>query len=96
MLNKETLSERLKEYKPILREKYYVERIGFFGSFARDEQKMDSDIDMLVEFSQPVGFEFIDLKYYLEELFQRKVDLVTPNALKPRIKERVLEEVIYQ
>lgn len=54
------------------------------------------DIDILVEFSKPVGFEFIDLKIYLEELFNKKVDLATVSALKPRIKAEILKEVIYQ
>jgi hypothetical protein len=55
-----------------------------------------SDIDILVEFSKSVDFfEFLDLQYYLEELFNRKVDLVTPDALKPFMKNRILKEVVY-
>lgn len=96
MLSRDTVAERLKQYMPFLREKYHVKRIGFFGSYARNEQREDSDVDILVEFSKPVGFEFIDLKFYLEELFNRKVDLATVEALKPRIKEDILKEVIYQ
>lgn len=96
MLSRDAVAKRLKEYMPLLEEKYHVKRIGFFGSYARNEQREDSDIDILVEFSKPVGFEFIDLKFYLEELFNRKVDLATVEALKPRIKEDILKEVIYQ
>lgn len=95
-LDKHMLEERLKEYKPILEDKYHVKKIGFFGSYVRNEQRQDSDIDIIVEFSRPVGFEFIDLKNYLEEILNRKVDLVTPNALKPQIKERIMKEVSYQ
>lgn len=91
MLSRETVSERLREYMPLLKEKFYVKRIGFFGSYARNEQSEESDIDILVEFSKPVGFEFIDLKFYLEEIFNRKVDLATIDALKPRIKEENIE-----
>jgi predicted nucleotidyltransferase len=96
MLNRDLISETLRQYKPILREKYFVSKIGFFGSFARDEQRDESDLDILVEFNQPVGFEFIDLKYKLEDIFKIKIDLVTPEALKPQIKENILKEVIYQ
>jgi uncharacterized protein len=90
------VSEKLKMFKPLMKEKYLVSKIGFFGSFARNEQKDDSDLDILVEFEQPVGFEFIDLKYQLEDIFKRKIDLVTLEALKPQIKETILREVIYQ
>lgn len=96
MIDKDMLEERLREYKPILAERYYVKKIGIFGSYGRNEQKVDSDVDIIVEFSKPVGFQFIDLKLYLEESLNQKVDLVTPNALKPQIKEQILREVSYQ
>ena len=54
-----------------------------------------SDIDILVEFSEPVGWEFIDLKDFLEMILEIKVDLVTKNALKPQIRDRILNEVVY-
>jgi predicted nucleotidyltransferase len=95
MLDKNVLEARLKEYKPILEERFSVKKIGVFGSYARNQQSEDSDIDIIVEFSRPVGFQFIDLKLYLEEIFNQKVDLVTPNALKPQIKEQILKEVLY-
>jgi len=96
MFDKAVLEAKLREYKPILEDRYFVKRIGLFGSYARDEQKEDSDIDIIVEFSRPVGFRFIELKLYLEEILNSKVDLVTPNALKPQIKEQILKEVSYQ
>jgi predicted nucleotidyltransferase len=96
MLDKITLERKLKEHKPILEERYSVKRIGVFGSYVRDEQNEKSDVDIIVEFTKPVGFQFIDLKLYLEEILNKKVDLVTPNALKPQIKERILKEVSYQ
>jgi hypothetical protein len=66
-----------------------------FGSAARDEASADSDVDLLVEFSQPVGlFQFFELQQRLEELLVCKVDLGTPRSLKPRIKEHVLQEAI--
>ncbi len=96
MLDKKAVERKLKEHKPILEERYFVKRIGIFGSYARDEQKKESDVDIIVEFTSPVGFKFIELKLYLEEILDKKVDLVTPNALKPQIKESVLKEVSYQ
>lgn len=93
---KETLEKKLKQAKPYLLEKYYVKNIGVFGSYARNEQTTHSDVDILVEFSGPVGWRFIDLKNELEELLGLKVDLVTKNALKPQMKDDILREVIYQ
>lgn len=90
-----TINQNLKKYKPELEEKYKVKEIGIFGSFARGEQRAISDIDILVEFYEPIGWEFIDLKEFLESILGIKVDLVTVEALKPQMKETILKEVIY-
>ena len=83
-------------YINFLRERYNVKVIGIFGSLVRGEQKRYSDIDIMVEFSQPVGFfEFIELEEFLSKILKRKVDLVTKKALKPAIKQYVLKEVVY-
>ena len=60
---------------------FAVKRIGIFGSFSRGEQKESSDIDILVEFEKPTFRNFMDLSFYLEDLFGRKVDLVTVKGL---------------
>ena len=86
----------LRENKTYLANNYYVKRIGLFGSYVRNEQTESSDIDILVEFSKPVGFEFFDLKFYLEDLFQKPIDLVTPDALKPLIRDDIMSEVQFQ
>ena len=62
-----------------------VHRIGVFGSHARDEVDEDSDVDVLVEFDKPTFDNFMDLIFYLEDLFGLEVDLVTTNALSPFI-----------
>jgi predicted nucleotidyltransferase len=73
-----------------------VKAIGVFGSVARSEQKKYSDLDVIVEFSEPVGFfKFIELEYFLSRVLKRKVDLVTKNALKPAIKQNVLKQTVY-
>jgi hypothetical protein len=86
----------IKKYFPIIKDKYKVNKVGIFGSFAVGEQKKNSDIDVLVEFSGPVTFfKFTELKDFLEEKMGRKVDLVTKNALKPIIKDSILNSTIY-
>jgi len=80
-----------------LREKYGVKRLGFFGSLVRNEWKESSDVDVLVEFEKGAKTfdNYMNLKFFLEDLFGGKVDLVIADTLKPQIKERVLEEVKY-
>ena len=96
IITKEKVLEILRKELPYLRKKYKVKRIGVFGSFARNEQTFESDIDILVEFEKPIGlFKFIELEGYLSEKLGRKVDLVTHNALKPLIRDKVLSELIY-
>ncbi len=86
----------LAEHKTELIEKYGVAEIGVFGSYVKEEQKETSDVDILVEFKRPVGMlTFINLKNYLSDLFETNVDLVTKRALKPRISQRILSEVVY-
>jgi len=87
----------LEEHKEELRERFKAREIGVFGSYVRGEQKkMGSDIDILVEFKEPVGlFEFMELEEYLSILLGAKVDLVSKKALKPRISEHILKEVVY-
>jgi len=85
----------LKQYLPELSKEYSISYLGIFGSYVRGEQKEDSDLDVLVEFSKtPDLFEFIGLKQDLSDMLGVKVDLVMKNALKPRIGERILEEVV--
>jgi predicted nucleotidyltransferase len=96
MMSRYEIEEMIKKHKPILHEKYKVESIGIFGSYARNQETDESDIDILVSFHEPVGWEFVDLKEYLENLLRKKVDLVTEGALKPQLKEAVLREVVYQ
>ena len=84
----------LQQHKLILRERFRVESIGVFGSFTRGEQKEGSDLDLLVEFSHPVGFfTFLELEEYLVNKLGVGVDLVTKNALKPGIGAVILREV---
>lgn len=84
----------LKRNLTFLERDYCVKNIGIFGSYARGEQTNESDIDVLVEFSKPVGFfHLVRLEDFLSSLLGRKIDLVTKNALKPAIKDEILNQV---
>ena len=85
----------LQKERQELVDRYNISALSVFGSVARDDARQDSDVDILVEFSQPVGlFQFIELQQRLEALLGSNVDLGTPRSLKPRIKERVMQEAI--
>jgi predicted nucleotidyltransferase len=71
-----------------------VRRLGIFGSFARGEARPDSDLDVLVEFERTTFDGYMDLKFYLEDLFGRRVDLVLADRIKPLLRDRILSEVI--
>jgi len=86
----------LKKLKKEVAKEYSVKTMGVFGPVARDEQTGQSDIDLLVEFSKPVGFvTFMRLENFLSDRPGKQVDLVTPDSLKPVIRQDVLSEVIY-
>ena len=86
----------LKKLKGEVAKEYSVKTIGVFGSVARNEQTGQSDVDLLVEFSKPVGFvTFMRLEHFLSERLGEPVDLVTSDSLKPLIRQDVLAEVIY-
>jgi len=91
----EQIRSVLSDQKEFLRNKYRVKEIAIFGSVVRREEGDISDIDILVDFSEPIGFfAFLELEEYLEQLLGRKVDLVSRKALKPRIGERILKEAV--
>jgi predicted nucleotidyltransferase len=91
----EDIRRVLREYWPVLVERYGVQELAIFGSYARGEAQPGSDLDLLVEFAEPLGlFRFIQLERELSELLGVKVELVTRSALKPHIGRRVLQEAI--
>ena len=92
ILTDKIIFDKLKRRKNILK-KYGVKKIGLFGSFIRGEQKRYSDIDFLIEFDKPDFDNFMDLAYYLEDLFDRKVELITNGSIIPYIQPYVEKEV---
>ena len=95
---KDMTSERLLqllEQNVALIKKFGVQRIGLFGSWARGEEKPESDIDVLVEFVHPSFDRYMELKFFLEELLGRDVDLVLADTLKELVKPKITREVHY-
>ena len=78
-----------------IKERFHVQSLGLFGSYVRDEARPRSDVDILVEFASPTFDAYMDLKFFLEDIFCKKVDLVMADTLKPRIKPTIMKEVQY-
>ncbi len=92
----EQIKKILTSHKDILRNKYNVKEIGIFGSFIQGNQDKDSDVDILVDFSKPVGLiEFIKLEEYLKDLLGIKVDLVLKEGIKPALRSNILKQAVY-
>ncbi|MUW14242.1 DNA polymerase beta [Halorubrum sp. CBA1125] len=92
----EDMSTRLARLKPQLEQEYPIAELGIFGSYARDEQRPDSDLDILVAFERPVSlFDLVRLENELTNELGVDVDLVTKDSLKPRIESRVTEDIVY-
>jgi len=76
-------------------DRFRIKNLAVFGSYARNEQRIDSDVDILVEFSTPVGIEFIDLGDYLERILKLPVDLVSRNGIKPKYFQQIEPDLKY-
>ena len=95
MKTKDEILDVLRGLMPELEGRYNVKTIGLFGSALRGEQSSKSDIDVLVEFREPIGFfKFLELEEFLSERLGGKVDLVSKKALKPEIGRAILAEVV--
>lgn len=95
MISRNDILTKLSDLKPILYKDFSVRQIGLFGSFSDESNNDNSDIDLLVEFEKPIGWKYFSLEIYLEKIFGRKIDLVTKNALKEQIKDKILKQVQY-
>ncbi|MCK4417021.1 MAG: nucleotidyltransferase family protein [Candidatus Latescibacteria bacterium] len=96
MLTSETILRKIEENTEKTRE-YGVKRIGLFGSYLRNEQDIESDVDILVEFEKgkKTFDNYMELKFFLEDLFECKVDLVIVEAIKADLKPYILGNVKY-
>ncbi|MCK7521107.1 MAG: nucleotidyltransferase family protein [Ignavibacteriales bacterium] len=90
----DNIIEKLKELKPYLEKEYKIKEVGIFGSYVRNEQTENSDIDILVEYAGALSlFKVANLVNYLELKFGKKVDLTNKKTLRPKIGKRILSEV---
>ena len=99
------MSEQMKTREEIIRflitrkqemaDRFSVQRIGLFGSFARGSVLEESDVDILVELKQPTFDHYMELKFFVEDHIGRTVDLVLADSLKPRLRDIIIKEVIY-
>lgn len=92
-MSREEIFRLLDEHREALR-RFHVRRLGLFGSAARGELRPESDLDILVELDEKTFDGYMDLKFFLEELLGRKVDLVLKEAIKPALRSRILEETV--
>lgn len=91
-----SLKETLSKIKPLLADRFHVSTIGLFGSVVRDDYAPNSsDIDIIVDFSKPIGIEFIDLADYLERILNKKVDLVSRKGVKRKHFLKIEQEIVY-
>lgn len=90
-----SIQQILAQLKPELTRKFFVDSIGLFGSIVKDDFSPTSDIDIIVDFSKPIGVEFIDLADYIEAKLKKKVDLVSRKGLKPKYLQQIQAEIIY-
>ncbi len=95
MTDLNTIKQILTQLKPELIAKYNVSSIGLFGSVVRDDFTPSSDIDIIVDFSKPIGIEFIDLADLIEKKLKKSVDLVSKNGVKHKYYRNIESEIIY-
>lgn len=96
-MSTEAIKKKIKKSKPEIAKRFYVKEIGLFGSYVRNEQTAKSDLDVLVDFSKPIGWDVVDLQEYLQKLLGVKVDLVLKKGLvrNKKLWKLVKLEVLY-
>ncbi|HIJ56405.1 MAG TPA: nucleotidyltransferase family protein [Deltaproteobacteria bacterium] len=95
MLGYDEILKRLQERQDEMRARFSVQRIGIFGSYLRGNANEKSDIDLIVDLAEPTFDHYMDLKFYLEAIFERPVDLVLSDTIKRRLKPVIQKEAAY-
>jgi predicted nucleotidyltransferase len=95
MYTLQQIKEILTKAKPELQKRYPLSELGIFGSYARGDATEESDIDVLVDFNDRIGIEFISLAFDIEDLFNTKVDVVSRGGIKPAYFDYVSQDLIY-
>jgi predicted nucleotidyltransferase len=93
--NPQEIISKLKELKPALFEKYNLSALGLFGSVVRDDFSANSDVDIIIDYHNKMGIEFIDLANYLEDQLEIKVDLVSRRGIKPKYYKEIEKDILY-
>jgi hypothetical protein len=93
--NPQEIINKLKELKPALFEKYNLSALGLFGSVVRDDFSPNSDVDIIIDYHNKMGIEFIDLANYLEDQLEIKVDLVSRRGIKPKYYKEIEKDILY-
>jgi predicted nucleotidyltransferase len=95
-MDKQFILEKLRNLKPTLQEKYGVNELALFGSYSRDEQTKESDIDIMVDFSKPIGIEFLEVVYLLKKEFKAaEVQVVSRKGIREKYYERLKQDLLY-
>ncbi len=95
MRNLEEIKSKLKNHKEILFSSYPLKSLAIFGSFSRNDNRQDSDVDLLVDFSEPIGIRFIDLADEIESMLNISVDLVSQNGIKEKYYKAIEGDLIH-
>ncbi len=95
MTDLKTIHNLLTQLKPELIEKFHISSLGLFGSIVRDDFSDNSDIDIIVDFSKPIGIEFVDLADFIENKLNNRIDLVSRKGVKPNYFNEIESEIIY-
>lgn len=93
MLTREDIINTLRKELSFLKKEFRVKKIGLFGSFAKGKPEEESDIDIVVEFEKSIGLAFMDLADYLENVFNKKVDILTPEGIRSIRVEKIAQEI---
>ncbi|MDT0646645.1 nucleotidyltransferase family protein [Zunongwangia sp. F260] len=88
------IKSKLVKHRPVLFRKYAIKNLAIFGSYARNQQKEDSDLDIMVEFKENIGIKIIDLAEEIEDLVGFNIDLVSRNAIKERYLKHIEQDLI--
>ncbi len=95
-MDKQFIIEQLKKIKPILSEKYGITELALFGSYSRNEENEKSDIDIMVDYQNPMGLKYFDIVYELENIFkEKKIQVISKAGIKPRYFDRIKQDLIY-
>ncbi|MBW4054790.1 MAG: nucleotidyltransferase family protein [Proteobacteria bacterium] len=94
-MTREQILDFLRQHKQEMHDSFGVTKIGLFGSYARGDAREDSDIDMAIELSANTADSYFGLLHYLEDTFQKRIDLGIESNFKPIIKPYILKEIIY-